>query len=150
MSNIHKSKIILATEDENILIDGIEELNFNTEILHNEDKYIPVNAVQILKYSFSIDITISNIPDELIFKVPSVPMFDVFINPINDFAYSKIKDRNIIGTMARKNKTTKIDGKWFLNHIETTKIDGKRFLNPYLEYRSNSTKLQLTSRIEIY
>jgi hypothetical protein len=131
-------KIILATKDENIVIDGIEEINFNREILHNEDIYIPVNAVQILKYSFSIDITISNIPDELrnIFRAPSVPMFDVFINPVNDFTYSKIKDRNIIDTMARKNKTTKIDGKWILN--------------PYLEHRSNSTKLQLISNVEVY
>jgi hypothetical protein len=136
MSNIHKSKIILATKDENIVIDGIEEINFNREILHNEDIYIPVNAVQILKYSFWIDITISSISDELrnIFRVPKI--FDVFINPINDFAYSKIKDRDIIDTMARKNKTTKIDGKWILN--------------PYLEYRSNSTKLQLISNIELY
>jgi len=131
-----KSKIILATKDENIVIDGVKELNFNTEILHNEDLYIPVNAVQILKYSFSIDITISNISDELrnILGVPKI--FDVFINPINNFIYSKIKDRDIIDTMAKKNKTTKIDGNWFFN--------------PYLEYKSNSTKLQLISNIELY
>ena len=131
-----KSKIILATKDENIVIDGIEELRFNIKTLHDEDLYIPVNAVQILKYSFSIDITISSMSDELknILGVPKI--FDVFINSINDFTYSKIKDRDIIYTMAKKNKTTKIDGNWFFN--------------PYLEYRSNSTKLQLISNIELY
>lgn len=131
-----KTKMILATKDEDIVVDGIEELEFNIETLHNEDQYIPPNAVQILEYSFSIDITISSISDELrnIFRVPKI--FDVFINPINDFKYAKIKDRDIIRTMAIKNKTTKIDGKWFLN--------------PYLEYRSNSIKLQLISNIKIY